>query len=116
MKMPNLGDQVVLSNKPDATVYTVSEVYSSSGVVWAKLTYVNDGGRVVEAGGVDASLLLPSPNCFDTIGVDVARKCSWDGTAIVAVMMAALTDANFHSLRSRFEDAFNNYIEDVGQL
>lgn len=53
---------------------------------------------------------------LDNLGVDVARKCTWDGTAIVAVMMEALTDANFHSLRMRFEDAFNNYIEDEGIL
>ena len=48
-------------------------------------------------------------------GINVARQCTWDGKAIVAVMMEALTDANFHSLRIRFEDAFNNYIEDEGQ-
>jgi hypothetical protein len=50
---------------------------------------------------------------IDTLGIDVARKCTWDGTTIVAVMMAALTDANFHSLRSRFEDAYNNYLEEA---
>jgi hypothetical protein len=57
MKIPNVGDKVVLSNHPDACVYTVYETYSSNGVVWAALTYVNDAGRVVTAGGVDASLL-----------------------------------------------------------
>ena len=58
MKIPKIGDQVVLSDNPDACVYTVAEVYSSSGIVWAALTYVNDAGMLVKAGGVDASLLM----------------------------------------------------------
>jgi hypothetical protein len=58
MKMPNLGDQVVLSDHKHACVYTVAEVYTSMGMLWVKLTYVNDGGRVVDAGGVDATLLM----------------------------------------------------------
>jgi len=51
---------------------------------------------------------------LDTLGIEVARNCSWSGEAIVAVMMNALTDANYHSLRNRLEDAINNYIEDCG--
>jgi hypothetical protein len=56
MKIPNVGDQVVLSESPTACVYTVFETYSSSGKVWAALSYVNDIGRVVKCGGIDASL------------------------------------------------------------
>jgi hypothetical protein len=55
-----------------------------------------------------------TPDELQDIGVDVARQCTWDGNAIVKAFFEALTDANYHSLRSRLEDAINNYIEDCG--
>lgn len=58
MKMPNLGDKVTLSDHSDACVYTVAEVYTSKGMLWVQLIYINDGGMLVKAGGVDATLLM----------------------------------------------------------
>lgn len=61
-KLPNVGDKVVMNDTNDAQVYTVMEVYSSSsGIrVMAQLTYVNESGKLCNAGGVDVSLLLKS--------------------------------------------------------
>ena len=46
-------------------------------------------------------------------GVKLSQRCNWDGTAIFAIAMEALTDANFHTLRCRLEDAYNNYVEET---
>lgn len=64
--LPRVGDKVVLSDHKDAQVYTVTEVAQrSSGACGtfyvAQLMYINDGGMLCDAGGVDcSSLLLPS--------------------------------------------------------
>lgn len=54
-----------------------------------------------------------TPDEIQDIGVFVARECTWDGDAIIAAFFASLTDANFHTLRSRLEDAYNNYLEEA---
>lgn len=46
-------------------------------------------------------------------GLVVAKKCRWDGEDIVKVFFEALTEANHHTLRSRLEDAYNNYLEEI---
>ena len=46
-------------------------------------------------------------------GVELARQLQWDGDALVEVMLAALTDANHHTLRQRLEDAYNNYLDEI---
>lgn len=63
--IPRVGDKVVLSDHKDAQVYTITEMYSRSSAdgmrLIAELMYINDGGMVCNAGGVDcSSLLLPS--------------------------------------------------------
>lgn len=59
--LPHVGDKVVLSDHKDACIYTVNEVYQRGTAIIAQLTYVNDGGMLCNAGGVDcSSLLLPS--------------------------------------------------------
>lgn len=59
--LPRVGDKVVLSNHKDACVYTVTEVAQRGTFYVAQLMYVNDGGMLCNAGGVDcSSLLLPS--------------------------------------------------------
>jgi hypothetical protein len=55
-----------------------------------------------------------TPEDIQELGIEVASKCGWRGSFIIDVMLEALTDANYHSLRSRLEDAINNYIEDEG--
>ena len=37
------------------------------------------------------------------IGEFIARVYRWDGSKITAAFMAALTDANFHTLRAELE-------------
>ncbi len=54
-----------------------------------------------------------TPEQLENLGVNVARQCTWDGDAIIAAFFASLTDANFHTLRSRLEDAYNNYLEEA---
>lgn len=46
-------------------------------------------------------------------GSAVAKQCGWEGEAITEVFFEALTDANYHTLRSRLEDAYNNYLEEI---
>jgi|TARA_R110000803_G_scaffold11781_3_gene34940 hypothetical protein len=46
-------------------------------------------------------------------GVELARQLQWDGDALVEVMLAALTDANHHTLRQRLEDAYNHYLDEI---
>lgn len=59
--LPRVGDKVVLSDHKDACVYTITEVAQRGTAVIAQLMYVNDGGMLCNAGGVDcSSLLLPS--------------------------------------------------------
>ena len=40
-----------------------------------------------------------------SLAVHVSRNCEWDGHAICAVFLEALTDANFHTLRKVLEEA-----------
>jgi hypothetical protein len=46
---------------------------------------------------------------IDALGVSVSRQCEWDGDAIYRVLLDALTDANFHELRTRLEVAGEAY-------
>jgi hypothetical protein len=46
-------------------------------------------------------------------GSTIAKQCGWEGEAITKVFFEALTDANYHTLRSRLEDAYNNYLEEI---
>lgn len=50
---------------------------------------------------------------INDLAVHVSQSCEWDGNAIMAVMLEALTDANFHTLRSRLEQAYEHYKEEV---
>ncbi len=47
------------------------------------------------------------------LGSDIAKQCGWGGDDIVKAFFEALTDANHHTLRSRLEDAYNNYLEEI---
>lgn len=59
--LPRVDDKVVLSDHKDAQVYTVTEVAQRNNIYVAQLMYVNDGGMLCNAGGVDcSSLMLPS--------------------------------------------------------
>ncbi len=63
MKQFNTGDRVVLSNHPDAQVYTINKLYwrkVGRNTRWfsAELTYVSEYGRHCNAGAVDVSLLM----------------------------------------------------------
>lgn len=49
----------------------------------------------------------------ETIGADIAQQCRWVGEDIMSAFLEALTDANHHTLRSRIEDAYNNYLEEI---
>lgn len=54
-----------------------------------------------------------TPEQIDDLGVYISRRCTWDGDDIVKAFFEALTDANHHTLRSRLEDAYNNYLEET---
>ena len=49
---------------------------------------------------------------IDRLGVEVSNKCKWDGDDICAVFMEALTDANFHSLRTKLEAVIKQDVEE----
>jgi hypothetical protein len=48
---------------------------------------------------------------IDELAAHVSRKCQWDGRDILHVMLEALTDANFHTLREQLEATSNAYFE-----
>jgi hypothetical protein len=50
---------------------------------------------------------------IETLAVHVSRTCKWDGGDIMAVMLEALTDAKYHTLRSRLEQAYEHYKEEA---
>jgi hypothetical protein len=50
---------------------------------------------------------------IEELGSTIAQECKWAGDTIVVVFFEALTDANHHTLRSRLEDAYNNYLEEI---
>jgi hypothetical protein len=43
----------------------------------------------------------------EEIGIDIARHFEWDGTQIVEAFIAALTDANHHTLAKQIQQLFN---------
>ena len=50
---------------------------------------------------------------IEALGSDIAKQCGWLRELIMGVFFAALSDANYHTLRSRLEDAYNNYLEEI---
>jgi len=46
------------------------------------------------------------------IGEFIARVYRWDGNAITAAFLAALTDANHHALRADLEPIINKHLND----
>lgn len=48
---------------------------------------------------------------IDELAAHVSQKCKWDGIAIVDVMLEALTDANFHTLREQLEAVSKAYFD-----
>jgi hypothetical protein len=55
-----------------------------------------------------------TPEDIQELGIDVASKCGWRGQLIIDVMLEALTDANFHTLRVRLNDTYLDYLDDCG--
>jgi len=54
-----------------------------------------------------ASLFEPAD-----LGEQLARAVRWDGHAITAAFLAALTDSNFHALRADLEPIINKHLND----
>jgi hypothetical protein len=48
---------------------------------------------------------------IDELASHVSHTCKWDGVAIVEVMLEALTDANFHTLREQLEAHCKEYFD-----
>lgn len=49
----------------------------------------------------------------EALGSDIAKQCGWGRETLMDVFFAALTDANYYTLRSRLEDAYKNYLEEI---
>jgi hypothetical protein len=45
------------------------------------------------------------------VGEYIARVYRWDGGAITAAFLAALTEANFHTLRDQLGPIINQHLE-----
>ena len=54
-----------------------------------------------------ASLFEPAD-----LGEQLARTVRWNGHAIAAAFLAALTDANHHALRAELEPIINKHLND----
>jgi hypothetical protein len=46
----------------------------------------------------------------EILGEKLAARLMWDGHAIAAAMLAALTEANFHQLRAELEPIINKHL------
>lgn len=53
----------------------------------------------------------PSDQDLLNLALSVSSQCHWDGLAICAVFLEALTDANFHMLRERLEDTIKKELK-----
>ena len=53
----------------------------------------------------------PTDQELVNLALSVSSKCQWDGLAICAVFLEALTDANFHMLRERLEGAIKKELK-----
>lgn len=47
----------------------------------------------------------------EILGEKLAQRLQWDGNAITAAMLAALTEANFHQLRAQLEPVIKQHLE-----
>lgn len=47
----------------------------------------------------------------EILGEKLAQRLQWDGNAITAAFLAALTEANFHTLRAQLEPVIKNHLE-----
>jgi len=47
----------------------------------------------------------------EILGEKLAQRLMWDGHAITAAMLAALTEANFHQLRAELEPIIKQHLE-----
>ena len=47
----------------------------------------------------------------EILGEKLAQRLQWDGNAITAAFLAALTEANFHQLRKDVERVINQHTE-----
>jgi hypothetical protein len=52
-----------------------------------------------------------TPKTPEEIGERVAFFLKWEGHAITAAFLAALTDANFHTLRAQLEPIIKQHLE-----
>lgn len=50
---------------------------------------------------------------FETLGILVSKFAEWEGEPIIKAFLAALEDANFHSLAEKIETLSNNYFEEA---
>lgn len=46
----------------------------------------------------------------EILGEKLAQRLMWDGNAITAAMLAALTEANFHQLRAELEPVIKKHL------
>jgi len=53
----------------------------------------------------------PTDQELVNLALSISTQCRWDGLAICAVFLEALTDANFHMLRERLEDAIKKELK-----
>jgi hypothetical protein len=47
----------------------------------------------------------------EILGEKLAQRLQWEGHAITAAFLAALTEANFHQLRAQLEPVIKQHLE-----
>ena len=53
------------------------------------------------------NITLEDTDTPEDIGRKLAARFMWSDTAIMECMLEALTDSNFHSMRAKIEDLYN---------
>jgi hypothetical protein len=84
--------------------YEVVEIFEGARILNIEVDdAVKDESETVDQEPSDQDLL--------NLALSVSSHCRWDGLAICAVFLEALTDANFHMLRERLEDTIKKELK-----
>ena len=89
--------------------YEIVEIFDGARVLNIE---VDDAQEIEEVPDESEDMAQePSDQDLVNLALSVSRECRWDGLAVCAVFLEALTDANFHMLSERLEDTIKKELK-----
>jgi len=89
--------------------YEIVEIFEGARVLNIEVADVDEIDEIPDES--EDTAREPSDQDLVNLALSVSRECRWDGLAVCAVFLEALTDANFHMLRERLEDAIKKELK-----